>query len=100
MSWNRQEGKSEKTTNKRRGGRFRVPPVLFVPLVLLALAAGVWWAVRGHAGRIPADLEGRAPSRPIAEAKPVRAPRSAEPAPKLAAQTGLCIAFVLTPYFD
>ena len=100
MSWNRQEGKSEKTTNKRRGGRFRVPPVLFVPLVLLALAAGVWWAVRGHAGRIPADREGRAPSRPIAEAKPVRAPRSAEPAPKLAAQTGLCIAFVLTPYFD
>ena len=87
MSWNRQEGKSENAKNKRRGGRFRVPPVLLVPLALLVLAAGVWWAVRGHAGRVTLpDREGRAPSRPIAEVKPASAPRSAEPAPKPAAR--------------
>ena len=73
MSWNRQEGKSENAKNKRRGGRFRVPPVLLVLLVLLVVAAGVWWAVRGPAGRVTLpDREGRAPSRPIAEAHPAK----------------------------
>ena len=62
MSWNRQEGKSEKTTNKRRGGRFRVPPVLLVPLVLLVLAAGVWWAVR-DAGSVTVSLAEASPLR-------------------------------------
>ena len=79
MSWNR--GNSETRREAAAARKPRVPPVLLVPLVLVVLAAGVWLAVRGNAGRVTQpDREGRAPSRPIAEATPATAPRAAEPA--------------------
>ena len=79
MSWNRND------SNSRRGAaaarKPRVSLVLLVPLVLLALAVGVWFAVRGHAGRVTRpDREGRAPSRPIAEAAPGGGQAVARPA--------------------
>ena len=72
MSWNRNDSSNQRGAAAAR--KPRVPPVLLVPLVLLVLAVGVWLAVRGHAGRVTRpDREGRAPSRPIAEATPAAA---------------------------
>ena len=70
MSWNRNNSKSQRDTATAR--KRRVPPVLLVALVLLVLAADVWWAVRGS-GAAPAKPKAPRAGGKIAEAKIGRA---------------------------
>lgn len=77
MSWNRND------SNSRRGAaaarKPRIPLVLLVPLVLLALAVGVWFAVRGHAGRVTQPATTPHSGGRIAEAKPATGTNSPTP---------------------
>ena len=74
MAWNKND--SSKQRDKGRG-RQGAPFVLLVPLVLLVLAIGVWWAVRGGGGAAPKPKAPRGVGK-IAEATPTAAPRPAK----------------------
>ena len=78
MGWNRNNQSGKRVPS---GGGRKIPFLLFVALVLLGIAVGVWWAVgRSHAGRVTQPAPRHA-ARPIAEARPAVGP-VAEPPPR------------------